>query len=54
MGVLIIPLAMHGWLVQPPAPHTSLDAGGETELSEALMRKSIWGFPRWLGGKESA
>ena len=39
----------HGWLVQPPAPHPSLDAGGESEPSEALMRKSIWGFP---GGSE--
>ena len=33
----------HGWLVQPTAPHPSSDAGGEP--SEALMRKSIWGFP---------
>ena len=38
----------YGRLVQPPAPHPSLDAGGEPEPSEALMRKSIWGFPGGL------
>ena len=40
VGVLITPLAMGG-----PAPHPSLDAVGDSEPSEALMRKSIWRFP---------